>query len=165
MQADYAGLGIDQLAAAIETIKTRPESRRIIVTAWNPLDLKQMALPPCHLLMQFLVLDGELSCVLYQRSCDVGLGIPFNIASYALLTRMIAQACGLKPGEFIHMLGDAHIYLSHVDSLKEQLKRKPYPFPRLRINPDKMSIDNFVMDDFQLENYQHHKAIRMEMAV
>jgi dihydrofolate reductase/thymidylate synthase len=165
INTDYTGCGIDQLAIAIDTIKNHPESRRILVTAWNPVDLNKMALPPCHLLMQFYVSNGELSCILYQRSCDVGLGVPFNIASYSLLTRMMAQVCGLKAGDFVHVMGDVHIYLNHVDALKEQLKREPFAFPKLRLNPDKKNIDDFVYEDFQVENYQHHKTISMKMAV
>jgi dihydrofolate reductase/thymidylate synthase len=165
MHSCYDGVGVDQLAEAIHTIKTNPTSRRIIVSAWNPADLKKMALPPCHMFMQFFVMDGELSCLMYQRSCDVGLGVPFNIASYSLLTRMMAQVCDLKPGDFIHVMGDTHIYLNHVEALEQQVNRKPFPFPKLKINPAKKDIDSFVFEDFELEGYQCHKTIKMQMAV
>ena len=165
--ADYTGQGVDQLARAIETIKTNPTDRRIVVSAWNPSDLGAMALPPCHMFMQFYVdVDkGELSCQMYQRSADVGLGVPFNIASYALLTHLIAHVTGLKPGEFVHVMGDAHVYTNHVEPLKEQLLREPRPFPTLTINPDKRDIDSFTLDDFKLEGYKPHPTIKMEMAV
>lgn len=162
---DYTGQGVDQLANAIELIKTQPESRRILVSAWNPCDLKKMALPPCHTLFQFYVDDGKLSCQLYQRSGDVGLGVPFNIASYSLLTIMIAHITGLVPGEFIHTLGDAHIYLDHVEPLKEQLTREPFDFPTIRIKRDIDDIDDFTYDDFELIDYKAHKSIRMKMSV
>lgn len=165
MHADYAGKGVDQLAQVIEQIKHNPDSRRIIMSAWNPVDLPKMALPPCHAFCQFYVCDGELSCQLYQRSADLGLGVPFNIASYSLLTVMIAHVCGLKPGEFVHTIGDAHVYLNHVDALKEQLTREPRPFPTLKIARQVDSIDGFTMDDFILEGYKPHKKIAMEMAV
>ncbi|XXQ32675.1 Bifunctional dihydrofolate reductase-thymidylate synthase [Plasmodiophora brassicae] len=163
--ADYAGQGIDQLAQVIEMIKTQPDSRRIIMTAWNPSDLHLMVLPPCHMFCQFFVNDGELSCLLYQRSCDMGLGVPFNIASYALLTRLIAHVCGLKAGELIHTLGDAHVYMNHVDALKEQLKRTPRPFPTLTINSSTTSIDGFKFEDVHLDGYNPYPAIKMDMAV
>ena len=162
---DYSGQGIDQLAECIHKIKNNPEDRRIIMTAWNPSDLAKMALPPCHAIMQFYVCDGELSCAMYQRSADKLIGIPLNVASYSLLTCMIAQICGLKPGEFVHFMGDTHVYVNHFEGAKEQLKRKPFPFPKLIINPLKMDIDDFVYEDFQLENYKSHPAIKMEMAV
>jgi len=165
MHADYTGKGIDQLAAAIETIKTNPEDRRIIVSAWNPADLGKMALPPCHMFCQFYVANGELSCQMYQRSADMGLGVPFNIASYALLTRLVAQVCGLKPGEFVHTIGDAHVYSNHVEALKEQLTRIPATFPKLFINPDKKGIDDFVFEDFKIEGYAPQENIKMKMAV
>merc|ERR1712072_748013 len=133
MHTDYTGQGVDQLAECIKTIKNNPSDRRIIMSAWNPADLDQMALPPCHMFCQFYVANGELSCVLYQRSCDMGLGVPFNIASYALLTHMLAHACDLVPGELIHTMGDAHVYLDHIDALKEQLLREPRDFPTLNI--------------------------------
>ena len=137
------------------------------MSAWNPSDLGAMALPPCHMFMQFYVdVDkGELSCQMYQRSADVGLGVPFNIASYALLTHLVAHVTGLKPGEFVHVMGDAHVYTNHVEPLKEQLLREPRPFPTLTINPDKRDIDSFTLDDFKLEGYKPHPTIKMEMAV
>ena len=165
MHADYAGQGVDQLAEVVEKIKNNPTDRRIVLTAWNPAALAKMALPPCHMFAQFYVANGELSCQMYQRSCDMGLGVPFNIASYSLLTVMLAQVCGLKPGEFVHTLGDAHVYLNHVDPLLEQLQNEPRPFPTLRINPDVKDIDGFSMEDFTLEGYKPHKTIPMKMAV
>lgn len=165
MHTDYTGQGVDQLANVISTIKTNPNDRRIIMSAWNPADLELMALPPCHMFCQFYVANGELSCQMYQRSCDMGLGVPFNIASYALLTLMIAKVCGLKGGEFIHTLGDAHVYSNHVEPLKEQVKRTPKPFPRLIINNETNDIDSFAFEDFDLVDYDPHPAIKMEMAV
>lgn len=167
MHADYGGKGVDQLAQVIETIRKRPNDRRIVLSAWNVGDLDLMALPPCHMMAQFFVADGEVSCMMYQRSCDVGLGVPFNIASYALLTRMIAHVTGLKAGEFVHVLGDAHVYNNHVDALEEQVRREPKPFPKLSIREreELKSIDDFVMEDFVLEGYECHKAIKMKMAV
>lgn len=165
MRADYAGQGVDQLADVIHTIKTNPDSRRIVMTAWNPVDIPKMALPPCHSLVQFYVSEGELHSQLYQRSGDMGLGVPFNIASYALLTALIAHVCGLKPGEFVHTLGDAHIYLNHVEPLKEQLKRTPKPFPTLQLNAAVQSIDGFKDSDIQLVGYDPHPRIAMEMSV
>ena len=166
MHADYAGQGVDQLAKVIETIKTNPSDRRILLSAWNPKDLDQMALPPCHMFCQFYVAGGELSCQMYQRSADMGLGVPFNIASYSLLTRMVAQVCGLKAGDFVHTIGDAHVYLNHCDALKEQLTRAPRPFPMLKINPAKVdSIDSFEFSDFTIEGYKPHGTIKMKMAV
>lgn len=162
---DYTGKGVDQLSEVIKTIKTNPNDRRIIMSAWNPTDLKSMALPPCHVLAQFYVANGEVSCMMYQRSCDLGLGVPFNIASYSLLTCMIAQVCGLKAGEFIHTLGDAHVYNNHIEPLHEQLKRVPRPFPTLTINPDKMDIESFTLEDFKLNDYKPYGTIKMEMAV
>uniref|UniRef100_A0A803VPQ4 Thymidylate synthase n=1 Tax=Ficedula albicollis TaxID=59894 RepID=A0A803VPQ4_FICAL len=162
---DYSNQGVDQLQKVIETIKTNPDDRRIIMCAWNPKDISQMALPPCHALCQFYVLNGELSCQLYQRSGDMGLGVPFNIASYSLLTYMIAHVTGLKPGEFIHTLGDAHIYLNHVEPLKVQLQREPRPFPKLRILREIKDISDFKAEDFQIEDYNPHPPIKMEMAV
>eukprot|EP01130_Rhizamoeba_saxonica_P000321 TRINITY_DN10299_c0_g1_i1.p1 TRINITY_DN10299_c0_g1~~TRINITY_DN10299_c0_g1_i1.p1 ORF type:complete len:305 (+),score=72.25 TRINITY_DN10299_c0_g1_i1:40-954(+) len=162
---DYTGEGVDQLRECIELIKHNPESRRIIMSAWNPTDLPKMALPPCHVLCQFYVANGELSCMLYQRSCDMGLGVPFNIASYALLTHMIAQVCGLKPGEFVHTLGDAHVYLNHVTALQRQLKRKPRNFPTIKLNEDIEDIDHFTTDDITLVGYKPLKGIKMKMAV
>eukprot|EP01006_Ploeotia_vitrea_P036486 TRINITY_DN66026_c6_g1_i2.p3 TRINITY_DN66026_c6_g1~~TRINITY_DN66026_c6_g1_i2.p3 ORF type:complete len:253 (-),score=136.10 TRINITY_DN66026_c6_g1_i2:83-841(-) len=165
VHADYSGHGIDQLAICIDKIKNNPNDRRIIMSAWNPTDLKQMALPPCHMFCQFYVANGELSCQMYQRSCDMGLGVPFNIASYALLTRLVAQVCDLKPGEFVHTLGDAHVYLNHVDALELQLQREPRPFPKLKINPEVKDIDGFKFSDFTLVGYNPHGKIPMKMAV
>lgn len=165
MHTDYTGQGIDQLADLIHRIKTNPYDRRLLLTAWNPAALKEMALPPCHLLCQFYVANEELSCMLYQRSCDVGLGVPFNIASYSLLTLMIAQVCGLRPGEFVHTLGDAHVYANHVKPLKEQLKNVPRHLPVVKLNPNKMDIDDFTAEDFELIGYNPHKKIDMKMAV
>jgi len=165
MHTDYTGQGVDQLAECIRKIKEDPTDRRILLTAWNPADLGEMALPPCHMFCQFYVANGELSCLMYQRSCDMGLGVPFNIASYSLLTCMVAQVCGLKPGEFVHTLGNAHVYSNHVEPLKEQLQRTPRPFPVLKINPDVTDIDGFQMSDFELVGYNPHKKIEMEMAV
>lgn len=165
MHADYSGQGVDQLAELIGRIKSNPYDRRHILTAWNPAALRDMALPPCHLLAQFYVCDGELSCQLYQRSADVGLGVPFNIASYALLTYMVAQVCDLRPGEFVHTSGDAHVYTNHVEPLKQQLLNTPRHFPRLVLNPSKKSIDDFVFEDFELVGYSPHKTIKMQMAV
>lgn len=165
MHAEYSGKGVDQLAELIHKIKTNPTDRRLVLTAWNPLALPEMALPPCHMFCQFYVSQGELSCQMYQRSCDLGLGVPFNIASYALLTRMIAQVCDLAPGEFVHVLGDAHVYANHVDPLKDQLKNFPRHLPTLKINPEKKDIDAFVFDDFEIVDYRPHKKIQMKMAV
>jgi len=165
MHTDYTGQGVDQLQDCIETIKNNPNSRRIILSAWNPSMLKQMALPPCHVMCQFYVANGELSCMMYQRSCDMGLGVPFNIASYSLLTHMIAHVCGLKPGEFIHTLGDVHVYTNHVEPLEEQLKRTPRQFPKLDIKRKVDNIDDFVYEDFELLDYNPDKPIKMEMAL
>ena len=156
---------VDQIAWVIEEIRRNPDSRRLIVTAWNPADVPKMALPPCHCLFQFYVANGKLSCQLYQRSADIFLGVPFNIASYALLTLMVAQVTGLQPGEFIHALGDAHLYLNHLDQAREQLTRKPYPLPRMRLNPEVKDIFAFRYEDFKLENYQAHPHIKAEVAV
>mmetsp|Transcript_9083 Transcript_9083/g.27863 ORF Transcript_9083/g.27863 Transcript_9083/m.27863 type:complete len:253 (-) Transcript_9083:220-978(-) len=163
--ASYAGQGVDQLAACIETIKNDPTSRRIVLTAWNPADLDKMALPPCHVFCQFYVANGELSLHMYQRSADLGLGVPFNVASYALLLRLVAQVTSLDPGDFVHTLGDAHVYLNHVDALQEQLKRTPKPFPTLHLNPAIRDIDAFSYDDFSLHGYHPHGKIAMKMAV
>ncbi|OHA63910.1 MAG: thymidylate synthase [Candidatus Wildermuthbacteria bacterium RIFCSPLOWO2_01_FULL_48_29] len=159
------GKTIDQIKEVIEKIKINPNDRRLLVSAWNPGELDQMALPPCHVFFQFFVSEGQLSLQMYQRSCDMFLGVPFNIASYALLLHMIAQVTNLKPGEFIHILGDTHIYHNHFDQVKEQLKRTPYPLPTLSLNPQVKDIDEFGMDDIQLRNYQHHPALKAEMAV
>ena len=159
------GKEIDQLQNAINMIKGNPTSRRIIVTAWNPGELQEMALPPCHAFFQFFVADKRLSLQMYQRSCDMFLGVPFNIASYSLLLHMMAQVTGLKPGEFVHTLADAHIYHNHFEQVKEQLTRKPFPLPTLSLNPEIKNIDDFSMDDINLENYQYHPPIKAEMAV
>jgi dihydrofolate reductase / thymidylate synthase len=165
MHSDYSNKGFDQLLDCINKIKHNPTDRRIIMSAWNPADLNEMALPPCHMFCQFYVANGELSCAMYQRSCDMGLGVPFNIASYSLLTCMMAQVCGLKPGEFIHNLGNAHVYLNHVEPLKEQLQRTPRPFPILKINPSVTDIDGFTAEDFTLIGYNPLAKIAMDMAV
>ena len=158
--------GVDQLLKLVEGIKQDPWGRRHIITAWNPAELDQMALPPCHCFAQFYVsADNKLSCQMYQRSCDMFLGVPFNVASYSLLTHMIAQVCGLGVGEFVHVLGDAHIYLNHVEQVKEQLSREPLPAPTLWINPDVKNITNFTMKDFRLDGYQSHGTIKAPMAV
>jgi thymidylate synthase len=156
---------IDQIAGVVSDIKCNPDSRRLMVTAWNPADVPQMALPPCHCLFQFYVADGKLSCQLYQRSADVFLGVPFNIASYALLTLMVAQVTGLQPGDFVHSFGDAHLYLNHLDQAKLQLSRKPFAQPKMTLNPDVKDIFAFRYEDFALENYQAHPAIKAEVAV
>ncbi len=158
------GQSIDQIANLVENLKTNPNSRRHIVTAWNPADVDDMALPPCHCLFQFFVADGKLSCQLYQRSADVFLGVPFNIASYALLTLMVAKVVGLEPGEFVHTFGDAHLYLNHLDQAREQLTREPYPFPTLKI-ADKRDLFAFAYEDFTLEGYQAHPHIKAEVSV
>ena len=159
------GRTIDQLMDVINTIKTNPDSRRMIVSAWNVGDVAKMALPPCHLLFQFYVANGKLSCQLYQRSCDIFLGVPFNIASYALLTMMIAQVTGLEPGDFVHTLGDAHIYNNHIEQVKLQLTREPYPLPKMIINKDVDDILRFKYEDFVLENYVAHPHIKGEVSV
>ena len=158
------GRVIDQIADAVELIRHNPESRRIIVSAWNVADVGEMALPPCHVLFQFYVAEGRLSCMLYQRSCDTFLGVPFNIASYALLTMMMAQVCGLKAGEFIHTLGDTHLYLNHLEQVEEQLRRTPRPLPHMRLNPARKSIFDFVYEDFSLEGYDPYPAIKAPMS-
>ncbi|MCA9835405.1 MAG: thymidylate synthase [Trueperaceae bacterium] len=159
------GQTIDQLSEVIEQIKTNPDSRRLIVSAWNVGELADMALMPCHALFQFYVANGKLSCQLYQRSADIFLGVPFNIASYALLTMMIAQVTGLKPGEFVHTLGDAHLYSNHFEQAKEQLSRDPLPLPELVLNPDISSLNDFSYDDIKLLNYQSYKGIKAPIAV
>ncbi|HEX2593594.1 MAG TPA: thymidylate synthase [Rhizomicrobium sp.] len=159
------GTTIDQISNLVRDIRNNPDSRRLIVTAWNPVEVPKMALPPCHCLFQFYVANGKLSCQLYQRSADIFLGVPFNIASYALLTMMLAQVTGLKPGEFIHTLGDAHLYLNHLDQAREQLTRKPYPLPTMKLNPKVYDIFAFQREDFILENYQAHPSIKAEIAV
>ena len=159
------GRVIDQITSLIEQIKRNPDSRRLLVSAWNPADVDQMALPPCHTMFQFYVSNGELSCQLYQRSADVFLGVPFNIASYALLTMMVAQVCGLKAKDFVHTFGDAHIYSNHVEQAKLQLSREPRPLPQMRINPAVDDIFGFQYEDFTLENYDPHPHIKAEVAV
>jgi thymidylate synthase len=156
---------IDQIADVIERIKTNPDSRRLIVTAWNPADVDQMALPPCHCLFQFYVADGRLSCQLYQRSADIFIGVPFNIASYALLTHMVAHVTRLKPGEFVHTLGDAHLYANHIEQARAQIAREPLALPRLVIKRDVKDIDSFKFDDFEIVNYQSHPHIAAPVAV
>ena len=156
---------VDQISQLIDQIKTKPDSRRLIVSAWNVGQIEEMALPPCHTLFQFYVANGRLSCQLYQRSGDIFLGIPFNIASYALLTLMVAQVTGYQPGEFIHTLGDAHIYLNHMEQVDRQLSREPLPLPTMWLNPEVKDIFGFQFDDFRLENYQHHKFIKAPIAV
>jgi thymidylate synthase len=158
------GRVIDQIAGVVESLKTNPNSRRHIVSAWNPADVDDMALPPCHCLFQFFVADGKLSCQLYQRSADVFLGVPFNIASYALLTLMVAQVTGLKPGEFVHSFGDAHLYMNHLDQARLQLTRDPLPFPTMRIAP-RRDLFAFEYEDFVLEGYQAHPGIKAPIAV
>ena len=159
------GETIDQIANVFAQITSNPDSRRLLVTAWNPAEVDDMALPPCHCLFQFYVLEGRLSCQLYQRSADIFLGVPFNIASYALLTMMMAQATGLQPGEFIHTLGDAHIYSNHIDQADEQLTRTPHPLPHMKINPDIGNIFDFDFHDFSLEGYKFHPHIPAAVAV
>jgi len=162
---DYDGGFIDQISQAIDQIKHNPDSRRIIVSAWNVADLPRMALAPCHTLFQFYVADGRLSLQLYQRSADSFLGVPFNIASYALLTMMVAQVCGLRPGDFVHTLGDAHLYLNHLDQARLQLTRQPRPLPRMLLNPDVSSIFDFKYEDFTLEGYDPHPHIKAQVSV
>jgi thymidylate synthase len=159
------GSHVDQIANVVESIKNNPDSRRHIVNAWNVGELDKMALPPCHLLFQFYVAGDKLSCQMYQRSCDIFLGVPFNIASYALLTLMMAQVTGLKPGEFIHTLGDAHIYLNHLEQVKLQLARTPFPLPKMIINPEIHDILNFSFSDFSLQDYQAHPHIKGQISV
>lgn len=159
------GKTYDQISEAVRLLKTNPDSRRIIVNAWNVADLSKMALTPCHALFQFYVADGKLSCQLYQRSADVFLGVPFNIASYALLTMMMAQVCGLEYGDFVHTFGDVHLYSNHIEQAKLQLTREPYPLPTMKINPDVKDIFGFKFDDFTLENYQSHPHIKAPVAV
>ena len=156
---------VDQIADVIEQIKNNPESRRHIVTAWNPADVEEMALPPCHTLFQFYVVDGKLSCQLYQRSADVFLGAPFNIASYALLTMMVAHVCDLEAAEFVHSFGDVHLYSNHIEQAKEQLAREPRPLPKMHLNPEVKSINDFDCEDFTLEGYDPHPHIKAPVAV
>ncbi|MEW6562335.1 MAG: thymidylate synthase [Pseudomonadota bacterium] len=159
------GRTIDQIKVAVEQIKNNPDSRRIIVSAWNVADLDRMALAPCHAFFQFYVADGKLSCQLYQRSADIFLGVPFNIASYALLTMMMAQVCGLQPGDFVHTFGDAHLYLNHLEQTELQLSRAPRPLPTMRLNPEVQDIFAFRFEDFTLEGYDPHPAIKAPVAV
>ncbi len=159
------GRQIDQISQLVDQLKANPDSRRHLVTAWNPADVDNMALPPCHCLFQFYVADGKLSCQLYQRSADIFLGVPFNIASYALMTIMLAQVCDLKPGDFVHTLGDAHLYLNHVEQANLQLQRTPGVLPTLRVNPDKKDIFGFVFDDFELVDYDPQAHISAPVAV
>ena len=162
---DGQGGTIDQIENVVNDIRSNPNSRRLMVTAWNPADVPMMALPPCHCLFQFYVANGKLSCQLYQRSADIFLGVPFNIASYALLTLMVAQVTGLEPGEFIHTFGDAHLYLNHLEQAREQLSRTPYPLPVMRIDPAVHDIFGFKFEHFKLENYQSHPHIKAVVAV
>jgi thymidylate synthase len=159
------GKVVDQISELVKQIKSNPDSRRLIVNAWNVTELPEMALMPCHTLFQFYVANGKLSCQLYQRSADVFLGVPFNIASYALLTLMIAQVCDLEPGEFIHTFGDVHIYNNHIEQVKLQLSRKPFPLPTMKLNPSVKNIFDFKFEDFTLDNYQSHPAIKAPVAV
>lgn len=161
----YKGGGIDQISQVIDSIKKNPDSRRHIVSAWNVADIDNMALPPCHVLFQFYVANGKLSCSMYQRSADIFLGVPFNIASYALLTHMVAQVTGLLPGDFVHTLGDAHIYMNHLEQAKLQLTRQPFASPKLVMNPDIKNIFDFQYADFKLEGYQSHPHIKGEISV
>lgn len=159
------GQVVDQISQVVEQIKRNPDSRRLIVNAWNVAEIEKMALPPCHMMFQFYVANGRLSCQLYQRSADIFLGVPFNIASYALLTMMVAQVCDLQPGEFVHTLGDAHLYANHLEQADLQLSREPLPLPAMRINPEVKDIFGFVFDDFELADYQHHPHIKAPVAV
>jgi thymidylate synthase len=161
----HDGRAIDQIKNLIEMIKKNPDSRRLIVSAWNVSDVDKMALPPCHTMFQFYVANGKLSCQLYQRSADIFLGVPFNIASYALLTMMVAQVCNLEVGDFVHTFGDAHLYLNHLEQTQEQLKREPFPLPQMKINPDVKDIFGFKYEDFELVNYQAHPHIKAAVAV
>jgi thymidylate synthase len=159
------GMRVDQIDNLIAEIKSNPQSRRLIVSAWNPAEIGKMALPPCHVLFQFHVQDGELSCQLYQRSCDLFLGVPFNIASYSLLTMMVAQVVGLTPGDFVHTFGDLHLYKNHLEQAREQLTRECRPLPRMRLNPEVKSIYDFKFEDFQLVGYEPHPSIKAPIAV
>jgi len=159
------GRHIDQIAQLVEQLRRNPDSRRLLVSAWNVADIDKMALPPCHVMFQFYVANGKLSCQLYQRSADIFLGVPFNIASYALLTLMLAQVSGLQPGEFVHTFGDSHLYLNHLEQAQTQLSRTPRPLPQMRLNPARTSIETFEYDDFELMNYDPHPAIKAPIAV
>jgi thymidylate synthase len=165
MHDSYRGEGYDQLMECVRLIREEPTSRRIILSAWNPSDLPKMVLPPCHMFCQFEVSDGLLNCLMYQRSCDMGLGVPFNIASYALLTCLMSHSCGLKPGEFIHSMGDVHVYTSHIEPLTLQIERTPLPFPTIRILCEPKEIDQYNIEDIELMGYKSHPPIKMEMAV
>lgn len=162
---NWNGEGIDQLAQVVDKLKNNPNDRRMIVSAWNVSKIPEMHLPPCHMMFQFYVANGKLSCMLYQRSCDMFLGVPFNIASYALLTMMLAQVCNLEPGEFVHTLGDTHIYHNHFEQVKEQLRREPLPLPTMKLNPQVKDINDFKYEDFILENYECYGAIKAQVAV
>ncbi len=162
---NFNGQGIDQIKDVVNRLKTNPNDRRMIVSAWNPAQIDQMALPPCHAFFQFYTANGKLSCQLYQRSCDLFLGVPFNIASYSLLTMMMAQVTGFEAGEFVHTLGDAHIYHNHFDQVKEQLTRTPYDLPQMKINPNVTDIDDFKYEDFELTGYQSHPTLTGVVAV
>lgn len=162
---NWNGEGIDQIAQVIETLKKNPNDRRMIVSAWNVGKIAEMHLPPCHMMFQFYVANNKLSCMLYQRSCDMFLGVPFNIASYALLTMMVAQVCGYEPGEFVHTLGDTHIYHNHFEQVREQLSHTPYPLPQMKINPNVKDINDFKYEDFELVGYQSYDTIRAQVAV
>jgi len=166
-EAEYSGQGVDQLARVVEELKCNRNSRRLVVSAWNAVDLDQMALPPCHVLFQFVVTHGKLNCMLYQRSGDVGLGVPFNIASYALLLKMVSHITEIPAGEFVHVLADAHIYKNHITQLQEQSTRTPRLFPTLRIAPKQKRerLEDFEIDDFVIDGYNPHEAIKMEMSV
>ncbi|AEW69584.1 thymidylate synthase [Helicoverpa zea nudivirus 2] len=164
-ETDYSGQGVDQLQTIIDTLKTNPTDRRIVMCSWNPADLHQMALPPCHCLAQFYSYDGKLSCLMYQRSADMGLGVPFNIASYSMLTHMIAHITGLKAHEFVHTIGDAHVYLNHIEPLKVQLEREPRPFPKLEFARKVENIDSFKYEDFIIKGYDPYPKIPMVLAV
>ena len=159
------GSHVDQIAELVDTIRHNPDSRRMLLSAWNVAQVPQMALPPCHVLFQFYVAQGKLSCQLYQRSADIFLGVPFNIASYALLSMMMAQVCGLKPGEFVHTFGDAHIYLNHIDQCRLQLSRQPRPLPTMLLNPERTRLEDFVYEDFTLQGYDPHPHIKGDVAV
>ena len=162
---NWNGEGIDQLAQVVDKLKNNPNDLRMIVSAWNVSKIPEMHLPPCHMMFQFYVANGKLSCMLYQRSCDMFLGVPFNIASYALLTMMLAQVCDLEPGEFVHTLGDTHIYHNHFEQVKEQLRREPLPLPTMKLNPQVKDINDFKYEDFTLENYECYGAIKAQVAV
>jgi thymidylate synthase len=162
---NWNGEGIDQIAEVIEKLRKTPNDRRMIVSAWNVGKIAEMHLPPCHMMFQFYVADNKLSCMLYQRSCDMFLGVPFNIASYALLTMMVAQVCGYEAGEFIHTLGDTHIYHNHFEQVREQLSHTPYPLPKMKINPNVKEINDFKYEDFELVDYQSYDTIKAKVAV